>query len=87
MAMIAVFFFDWVVSHFMVPGRVESWVVIMDFKDVSITSIPIKQLKGFIQALQSNFRGRMFRLIAVNSPLLLRGLWTALWTWIDEYSR
>lgn len=82
---IACYFFDWVVQNFMVSGHIESWLVIMDFKDVGITQLPVKSLKGFVKSLQSNFRGRMFRMIAINSHWVLRALWNAVWSWLDEF--
>ena len=82
---IACFYFKWIVDNMMVPGHIEGWLVIIDLKDVGITQLPIKQLKGFIKSLQGNFRGRMFRTIAVNSHWLLRGVWNAAWSWLDSF--
>ena len=31
------FISDWVINNMMVPGHIESWLVIMDFKDVGVT--------------------------------------------------
>jgi len=36
------YLFDWIVCHMMIPGRIESWLIIMDLKDVGITQLPIK---------------------------------------------
>jgi len=74
-----------VVRYLIVPGHIESWLVVIDFKNVSLTQIPVKQLKGFIKALQVNFRGRLYRMISINSHWLLRGLWNAVYSWFDEY--
>ena len=38
---IAAYFFDWIVRNMMVPGRIESFLVILDLKDVGITQMPI----------------------------------------------
>ena len=35
--------------------------------------------------MQKNFRGRMFRLVAVNSPLLLKAAWGIVYGWLDEF--
>ena len=45
------YLFDWVVRHMMIPGRIESWLIIMDLKDVGMTQLPVKQLKGFVSSL------------------------------------
>lgn len=69
----------------LVRGRVESWFIIIDCKDVYISQVPITSLQGFIVSLQKNFRGRMFRLTAVNSPLLLKAGWAMVYSWLDEF--
>ena len=38
---IAAYFFDWIVRNMMVSGRIESFLVILDLKDVGITQMPI----------------------------------------------
>ena len=68
-----------------VPGHIENWMVIMDLNGVGITNLPVRQIKAFVKSLQGNFRGRMFRTVAVNSHWLLRGLWNAAWAWLDEF--
>lgn len=69
----------------MVSGHIENWMTIIDLKDVGLTQLPIRQLKCFIKSLQGNFRGRMFRTVAVNSHWLLRGMWSALWSILDAF--
>jgi hypothetical protein len=31
------YLFNWVIENMLVPGHIESWVVVIDFKDVGIT--------------------------------------------------
>lgn len=31
------YFFDWIINNMLIPGHVEQWTCIMDFKDVGIT--------------------------------------------------
>ena len=47
--------------------------------------MPVNQIKGFVSHLQKNFRGRMFRMFIVNSPLLLTAFWNIAWTWLDDF--
>jgi hypothetical protein len=79
------YMFRWIIENLMCPGHVESWIVVMDFKDVGITQLPVRQLKNFLGQLQHNFRGRLFRAIAINSHWLLKGLWSAVFAWLDYY--
>jgi hypothetical protein len=71
--------------YMMVQGRIESWFIMIDCKDVYISQVPVTSLQGFIVSLQKNFRGRMFRLFAVNSPLLLKAAWSIIYGWLDEF--
>jgi len=71
--------------YFLVQGRVESWLLIIDLKDVYLSQVPLMQLQGMIVGLQKNFRGRMFRLIVVNSPLVLKAAWAVVYNWMDDF--
>ena len=69
----------------MVPGHIESWLVIMDFKDVGLAHIPVTQLKQFTAMMLRNFRGRMFKNFIVNAPWVLQGIYNMVWAWLDPY--
>ena len=69
----------------MVPGHIENWFVIIDFKGLGVTDLPINELKGFVAALQRNFRGRMCRMIVANTPILIRGAWAIIYGWLDKF--
>lgn len=43
-------------------------------------------MKGVIQQMQRNFRGRMFRMFIINANWLVRGLWTIAKTVVDEFT-
>ena len=34
------FLLEYTIDHAMIPGQVESWIVILDLKDVGVTEIP-----------------------------------------------
>lgn len=82
---ISTYFFDWVERHYLVQGHIESWFLLMDIKDVYLSQVPVNKLQGFVVSLMKNFRGRMYRLIAVNSPLLLKAAWAIVYSWLDEF--
>ena len=45
------FFFNWIIENYTVAGHVESWMLIVDMRDVGITQIPIGSLKGFLSSM------------------------------------
>ena len=69
----------------LVPGHIENWIVIIDFKDVGVTEIPVKQLKSMVTALNRNFRGRMYKNVVVNTPTVLKGIWSMIFSWLDKF--
>lgn len=44
----SLFLFDWIYNNMLLPGRVETWMILMDLNGVGITNIPMKKLKAFI---------------------------------------
>jgi len=47
----AIFYFEWIESKLMVPGRIENWMLLVDLDGVGITNIPISKLKVFISTI------------------------------------
>jgi hypothetical protein len=79
------FFFDYIINQAMVPGKVENWVAVVDLHNVGVTNIPKDLLSAMGKALSSNFRGRMFKTLAINMPMLVRALWAVLKNVIDHF--
>lgn len=69
----------------MLPGHVENWILVVDMKEVGITELPVSKLKGFLKAMQQRFRGRMYRVLAINSHWLLRAFWNMVISWMDAF--
>ena len=84
-AKFANFYFQNIVETMLVPGHVENWIVIIDFKGIGVTDMPVKQLQGMITALNRNFRGRMYRNVVVNTPTVLKGIWAMIYSWLDKF--
>ena len=67
-------------------GAVENWIVIIDCKDVGVTQVPKQKLKTMVKQLQKNYRGRLYKLYAVNMPFMLRALWSMLKGMWDKFT-
>ena len=80
------FFMDLLINQAMVPGRVENFFVIMDCDGMGVTSIPKDKLKAIAGAMQSNYRGRLYKMFLVNVSALLRGLWKIGKGWMDPFT-
>ena len=80
------YFLDFIINECMVPSKVENWTCIIDLNNVGLTQIPKSLLQSMISSMQRNYRGRMFRLYAVNVHWLVRGLWTIAKNMVDEFT-
>lgn len=72
---LAVYLLSWAIDNLMVPGRVENWVIVVDMRNVSTTSIPSEKLQSIVEAMQALYRARLYRLFIVNMPFLAYALW------------
>mmetsp|Transcript_63923 Transcript_63923/g.73322 ORF Transcript_63923/g.73322 Transcript_63923/m.73322 type:complete len:431 (+) Transcript_63923:134-1426(+) len=67
---------EYIIHHMYLPGKIENWVVVIDFEHVRGFSIPTGFLKRFSTMLQDNYRGVLHKMYMVNVPRLLSGIWT-----------
>ena len=58
---------QFIITHALIPGKVENWVTIIDMKGVGITEIPKKLITAMTKPLQDYFKGRLYRLYIINS--------------------
>lgn len=61
------FFLHFILSRCMIPGKIENWTNIFDFKGVGITQIPKKVMKGLNRPMADYFKGRLYRMHVVNA--------------------
>ena len=48
------FYFDWMIRNLLVPGRIESWLVILDLNGVGFSNIPMGRL-GDVSEVASTY--------------------------------
>lgn len=77
---------DFIISNCLIPSKIENWTVILDLMDVGLTQIPKNLLQAVVTSMQKNYRGRLYRLYAVNVPWLLRSLYTLAKGMMDEFT-
>lgn len=69
--------------HALVPGKVETWILLADFKDVGLAQIPVNQLKQMSVRSRRNFKMRMFNLITVNMSWVVKQASNIIFTFLD----
>jgi hypothetical protein len=81
------YFLDFIVENLLLDGQVECWNVIFDLKDLGIFSLPYKLLQGISKFLQSNYRGRVFKIYFLNSPWAVKTAWNVCKGFLEETTR
>lgn len=71
---LAIVYFDWIVKNMLVPGHVETTLVIFDCSNLGIHEIPLRALKPVLNAMETLFKGRAMYTLFVNGSWLLRGI-------------
>jgi CRAL/TRIO domain len=69
------FMIQFIISRGLVPGKVENWVTIIDFKGVGVLEIPKKLIQTMTKPLQDLFKGRLFKLYIINSQWAIKIVW------------
>lgn len=69
------FTLQFIIDNMLIPGQVESWVVITDLCNIGMRNLPLKDLKKLIGCLQDNFRNRMHINYVVNAPSTFVFIW------------
>jgi CRAL/TRIO domain len=63
---------QFIISRALIPGQVENWVTVIDFKDVGLTEIPKKLIQTMTKPLQDLFKGRLYKLYIVNAGFVMK---------------
>jgi hypothetical protein len=70
----------------MVPGKVENWTNIFDFKGVGLTQIPKKVMKGLNRPMQDYFKGRLYRMHVLNAQWAIKILYKMAKKMVDPFT-
>ena len=63
---------QFIVTRALIPGQVENWVTVIDFKDVGLMDIPKKLIQTLTKPLQDLFKGRLYKLYIVNAGFVMK---------------
>lgn len=81
------YFFTFCIEKLMVPGLIESWIMIVDLNNVGATSVPVSKVKGIIANGSKFFRGRMYKQFTINASWLVRKAFNGLTSFLDEFTQ
>jgi hypothetical protein len=80
-----VFFMEYMIKNLLIPGQVENWNIISDVCGVSLLGLP-KDMKRFMNVLQSNYRCRLYVNFIYGMGTFLGLLWNMVKVFLDETS-
>jgi len=69
---------NWIMENMIVPGKVETWSIIMDSTDVSTRQMEMSKLKKLANNLSNYYPCRLNKSYQVNTPSALYRLWQVL---------
>ena len=72
-----IYLLEYIKDFLLIPGQVENWTIVMDLKDVYITSVP-NELQKIITLLQINYPCRLFMLYIINISGNLDFMWSSI---------
>ena len=81
------FFCDFVVKKLLIPGLVENWIMVIDLGGIGISSLPVKKVKGIVQATQKYFGGRLYRQFCINMGWMMRKSAGLFLSFVDEITQ
>ena len=81
------YFFTFCIEKLMVPGLIETWIMVVDLNNVSSTSVPFTKIKAIIANGSKNYRGRMYRQYTINASWFVRKAFSGMTTFLDEFTQ
>lgn len=73
-----------ILRNMFIPGQVESWNVIYDLSGLSLSDLPLSNLKKILERISLNYGGRLFRLWVLNAPSGVSTTWKLVSTVLDD---
>ena len=70
-----------------VMGKVETWIIIQDLKDVGVTQLPVNLLRTLSERLSIYYSLRLHKCFTINVPLTINALWSVVKVFIDPETR
>ena len=80
------FYLQFVIDRCMSPGHVENWLTIFDMSGVGASEVPKDKLKGLVNAMQKNFRGRLYKFYSIEVTYVVKVLWQTAHRFVDDFT-
>ncbi len=81
---LAVFMLEFATRELLVPGKVETLVTVVEMEGVGVMGLPMGPLKAVGEVLRNNYKGRVYKQFALNTPGLVKGLYGMFRNFVDN---
>jgi hypothetical protein len=71
----------------MCPGKVETWVIIIDLANVPLNQLPMSSFKNVMKGLTRHYCCTLHRLYVVNASSLITGIWRFVQYFLEDVTR
>jgi len=71
-------------AHALVPGQIETYTFILDFKDLYLSEWPVSQLFYLVTRMRASYKLRTHKLIAVNVHWLIAAASNVIFTFLPK---
>ena len=78
------FYFEFIINECMLPGQVESWVFVVNLRDIKVSTSTAMSLKKVFSYLQENYKCRLHSLYMINAAASVYMPWKIIQKFLDE---
>ena len=82
----SLFLCQFAVNKMFIPGQIENWVMIINFKGTSFLSLP-EPIKRLIQSLSDNFLARLYKCYIIGMSLFIRAVYKIICNFLEEITK
>lgn len=79
------FFMSYIVQNALVPGRVEQYSLIIDFRDVALTEIPVQSIVSMISRSTTLYKHRSCQTLVVGVGWIIRVAVKFVYNFMDAF--
>ena len=81
------FVLEYVRTRLLVPGKVETWLILLDLANVSLTQMPTSALESVMSALRHHYFCNLRRVFVLNASYFVSSVWWVVQYFLEEVTR
>ena len=82
----SLFLCQFAVNKMFIPGQIENWIMIINFKGTSFLSLP-EPIKRLIQSLSDNFLARLYKCFIIGMSFFIRAVYKLICNFLEDITK